>query len=193
MKSMPPTVPFPFTASPDSAPSTSQVQNPGYMNSARNRAPETDPAAPARGDPAGRFASARRILIVDDEAEIRNIMAELLRGAGYHVDCAADGGTAWAQLCAASYDLLITDHLMAGLTGLDLLRRIRTAASELPVILISGDMPWEEPELLALVTPGGALEKPFSFPALLGQVRALLAPQPQAAGTGAAVEVGCNR
>jgi DNA-binding response OmpR family regulator len=116
------------------------------------------------------------ILVVDDDAGVREVLANLLRRSGYQVSCASNGEAGWEALCANSYDALVTDHAMPRLTGLELLRRVRAGTlSALPVILISGKMPWEEADLLDLVWPGMAMEKPFSFFELLTSVRTVLA------------------
>ena len=116
-----------------------------------------------------------KILVVDDDAGVREVLASLLRRSGYRVSCANNGEAGWEALCAESFDALITDHAMPRLTGLDLLRRVRTGTLHaLPVILISGKMPWEEPDLLDLVWPGLAMEKPFSFFEMLTSVRTVL-------------------
>ena len=116
------------------------------------------------------------ILVVDDDAGVREVLANLLRRSGYRVSCANNGEAGWEALCAGSFDALVTDHAMPQLTGLELLRRVRAGTfSALPVILISGKMPWEEADLLDLVWPGMAMEKPFSFFELLTSVRTVLA------------------
>jgi len=115
------------------------------------------------------------ILVVDDDAGVREVLANLLRRSGYRVSCANNGEAGWEALCAGSFDALVTDHAMPQLTGLELLRRVRAGTfSALPVILISGKMPWEEADLLDLVWPGMAMEKPFSFSELLTGVRTVL-------------------
>jgi CheY-like chemotaxis protein len=119
--------------------------------------------------------SRNHILIVDDDAGVREVLASLLRRSGYRVSCANNGEAGWEALCANSYDALVTDHAMPRLTGLDLLRRVRAGTLKaLPVILISGEMPWAEADLLDLVWPGVAMEKPFSFFELLTSVRSVL-------------------
>jgi CheY-like chemotaxis protein len=131
----------------------------------------------APGEPNQQEAANSRnhILVVDDDAGVREVLASLLRRSGYRVSCANNGEAGWEALCAESYDALITDHAMPRLTGLDLLRRVRAGTlSALPVILISGKMPWEEADLLDLVWPGMAMEKPFSFFELLTSVRSVL-------------------
>ena len=88
-------------------------------------------------------AATPRILLVDDEEAIRKICAETLVRHGYHVDTAADGETGWEMLNAANfdsdaYDLLITDNNMPRLSGSDLVKRLRSAHIDLPVIMASG-------------------------------------------------------
>jgi DNA-binding response OmpR family regulator len=65
---------------------------------------------------------------------------------------------------------------MPRLTGLNLLRRIRARPIDVPVILTSGRVPWQEPDLLPLLRPGLAIEKPFSASDLLAKVRTFLFP-----------------
>jgi len=118
--------------------------------------------------------NSNRVLIIDDEAFIRSLLEKILSGAGYSTRAAKDGEEGWSALCSESFDLVITDHEMPQLTGLDLLRRLRKASGSLPVILISGQMPWETPDLLSLLQPGAAIPKPFSADELLNHVRTLL-------------------
>jgi len=116
------------------------------------------------------------ILVVDDDAAVRDVLANFLRHSGYRVNCASDGEAGWEALCANRFDALITDHAMPRLTGLDFLRRVRSGPYKVtPAILISGEMPWEERDLLDLVRPGVAMEKPFSMLELLTSVRGVLA------------------
>lgn len=115
-------------------------------------------------------ALARRILVVDDDPDLRSLLALLLLGAGYRVTCAEDGEAGWDALCASSYDGVITDQEMPRLTGLELLRRIRAGPLRLPVILISGAIPWHDADLARLLPQGLALEKPFALTELLTRV-----------------------
>jgi DNA-binding response OmpR family regulator len=126
-----------------------------------------------------RAASAGHILLVDNDSVIRGSIASLLRGAGYRVDTARDGGAGLIALCFNPYDLLITEHDMPRLTGLDLLRRMRACPLLLPAIMISGFIPWEEADLLRLLRPGAAMEMPFSFASLLAKIRMLLPGRPE--------------
>ncbi len=144
-------------------------------------------ASAGTGDPASP-APAGRILLVDDDSAIRGILTALLEDAGYRVRSAADGEAGWDALRAGRFDLLITDHEMPGLTGLELLRRVRADPLRLPAIMISGFMPWDEDDLEWLLQPGAAIAKPFSFGALLAKVRELMDGSP--AGSPAASREG---
>ena len=114
------------------------------------------------------------ILVVDDDAGVRFVLERVLRAAGYRVSAVDDGEAGWSAMCADSFDLIITDHDMPRLLGLDLVRRLRAVGFDLPVILISGRMPCDETDLLDVLKPGMAVEKPFSFNALLADVHGLL-------------------
>jgi two-component system response regulator PhoP len=118
----------------------------------------------------------RRILIVDDDAGIRQTMAANLGNVGYRTHCAEDGEAGWSALRLGGFDALITDHDMPRLTGLDLIRRARAAALHLPIILMSGRMPWNETSLFRLLRPGIALRKPFTFDELVAKLRCILIP-----------------
>jgi CheY-like chemotaxis protein len=70
--------------------------------------------------------------------------------------------------------LVITDHEMPRLTGLNLIKRIREVSVEPPCILISGNLPLPEPDLNRIVRPGVVLPKPFSRVALVETMYGLL-------------------
>ena len=146
---------------------------PGATGSIRNHNTNTTASA-AKAEVAGRAEGAGHILVVDDDSEIREIIAVLLKGVGYRVTTAADGGVGWIALCTHPYDLLIADHMMPRLTGLELLRRVRAVPLALPCILMSGAIPWEAPDLPALLSPGAVVEKPFSLLELRTKVAELL-------------------
>jgi two-component system, OmpR family, response regulator len=131
-------------------------------------------------DRRGTAGRSGRILVVDDDAGVREILAEFLRAAGHDVACAEDGEAGWETLCAERFDVLITDHEMPRLSGVGLLRRVRAGQRQLPVIVLSGQMPWDEADFLQLLSPGVALEKPFTWAELLARVRDFLAPTARA-------------
>jgi PAS domain S-box-containing protein len=81
-----------------------------------------------------------RILIVDDNQQVRSLLAELIEGAGYDVACAADGQAGLQLFESFAPDLVISDVVMPVLDGLGLCRHIKDdqRTSDVPVILISG-------------------------------------------------------
>jgi DNA-binding NtrC family response regulator len=79
----------------------------------------------------------QRILIVDDEAGIRDSLETLLTLEGFRVDLAGDGATGLDQLTRTAYDLMLLDLALPGESGIDLLPRIRALVPDLPVIMIT--------------------------------------------------------
>jgi DNA-binding NtrC family response regulator len=79
----------------------------------------------------------QRILIIDDEAGIRDSLETLLTLEGFRIDLAVDGRTGLDALTRTSYDLLLLDLALPGESGIDLLPRIKALAPELPVIMIT--------------------------------------------------------
>lgn len=78
-----------------------------------------------------------RLLVVDDDGEMRALLAEVLSVEGYEVEQAANGAEALIRLRTASFAAIILDKNMPGLSGLDLLPGLRTMCPEMPVILIT--------------------------------------------------------
>lgn len=80
----------------------------------------------------------KSILVVDDEELTRRGIADILVKCRYDVFTAQNGGEAMTALEKKRYDLIITDMLMPGMTGIDLLRTVKTACRETGVIIITG-------------------------------------------------------
>ena len=117
--------------------------------------------------------SRARILAVDDEADIRELLRELLGRAGYDVDLADDGRAALRALFAARPDLVILDVNMPGLDGWQTLERIRDV-SDVPVLMLTART--GELEKVRGLTRGADdyVTKPFGRQELLARVQALL-------------------
>jgi DNA-binding NtrC family response regulator len=115
-------------------------------------------------------ASARRILLVDDESMILQCSAMALIRAGYQVKAVDRSQAAWEALQSGRYDLLITDNQMPGMTGLELVRKVRPEQPALPVILASGGFGEAELAENAWLQPAIALPKPFTSNMLLAVV-----------------------
>src|SRR3954469_9010564 len=79
-----------------------------------------------------------RVLVVDDEEDAREMLAAILSQAGFDVDDAADGFAALTKVSRCRPDVVVTDLRMPGMTGVDLLQRIRRIHGDVPVILATG-------------------------------------------------------
>ena len=117
-----------------------------------------------------------RILVVDDEPDIRRLNTEVLADSGYRVDTAPDGVAAWRALNEGCYDLLIADNTMPAVTGLELIRKMHSEGMQLPVILMSATMPTEELRMHAWRNIRATLNKPYTLVELLGTVAKVLHP-----------------
>ena len=119
--------------------------------------------------------SSRRILVVDDDLDLRGIVVKLLIYSGYEtIDTASNGADAWQALLKVRYDLVITDHKMPKVTGLELIQQMRAAAMWQPVILVSGTLPTQEIEWLPELRIDAMLAKPFAVAELLTTIENLL-------------------
>ncbi len=113
-----------------------------------------------------------RILVVDDEPDIRRTMAELLRGNGYEVLSAAEGGAALSAYDDFSPHVVLLDLGLPGLSGIEVARRLRARHPALPVVFVSGHA---DRELLWTAVPGARLlRKPFQAEELYAEVRRCL-------------------
>ena len=119
-------------------------------------------------------STTRRILLVEDESVIREFSTGALVSAGYEVDAVGEAQSGWEALQARAYDLLITDNQMPGLSGADLVLRVRTARMTLPVILASGSINADQVAADSALQPVSALPKPFTAAQLLTRVAEVL-------------------
>ena len=124
------------------------------------------PTAGARGP--------TRILYAEADALLRNLGRLVLLRSGYLVDTVEDGAEAWVALNEVSYHLLITDHDMPHLTGLELITQVRRAGMRLPIVMTSGS--FSPLDNLPVAGAGLAvfLPKPFTSELLVATVAQLL-------------------
>jgi DNA-binding response OmpR family regulator len=127
------------------------------------------------GTPSQRYQNhQQRILVAEDMEGLRHLNIAVLSGSGYQVEAVADGAIAWDTLQENSYDLLITDHQMPELTGVELLKKLRAARMALPVIMVSGTMPVRELSLHPWLQVDAMLAKPYTPHDLVDTVRKVL-------------------
>jgi excisionase family DNA binding protein len=124
----------------------------------------------------GRYVSTRppgsdpvraRVLVVDDEETIRNLLSKTLALADYEVDVAVDGRMALDRMRIIHYDLLITDLRMPGVDGLSVIREARRLKADIPVLIVTGYS--TEASAIEAINLGvqGYLTKPFRVPRVL--------------------------
>ena len=127
-----------------------------------------------------------RVLVVDDEADAREMLSAILSQAGFDVDDAADGFAALTKVSRYRPDVVVTDLRMPGMTGVDLLQRIRRIHGDVPVILATGLETWDlctAAEAYGAVT---CLVKPIEFDELVWTIEMALAVRAGAALAGGA-------
>jgi DNA-binding response OmpR family regulator len=112
--------------------------------------------------------------VVDDDSDVRQLSAQVLVGSGYHVDAAEAGTAAWEALQIKAFNLLIPDHNIPRLTGVELVKKLRLARMALPVIMATGRLPTEALAQNPSLQLAAVLPKPFSIDELLETVRAVL-------------------
>ena len=116
----------------------------------------------------------QRILVVEDDVAIRQLNTRVLIRSGYRVDAVEDGTAGWEALHGNNFYLLITDHDMPKLSGLELVKKVRSARMTLPVILATGTLSMDELEQHPWLQVAATLLKPFSPQQLLKTVQEVL-------------------
>jgi DNA-binding NtrC family response regulator len=115
-----------------------------------------------------------RLLVVEDEEFLREVVAESLEETGYEVVAVGDGSAGLAMLESDStFDVLVSDIRLPGLSGYELAAAGKALQPELKVILMTGYAPSLPPELKSAVYQ--VLQKPFRIDCLAGVVAAALA------------------
>ncbi len=95
----------------------------------------------------------RRVLVVDDDGQVRQVLSRLLEAMGVDVETAPGGAQAMAKLDHATYDALMLDLDMPGVTGLDVLLHVQRAAPAMPVLVVTGTFEAERIEGAVAVLP----------------------------------------
>jgi two-component system response regulator MprA len=115
-----------------------------------------------------------KILIVEDEEQIASFLRRGLSYEGYEVETAADGATALAKARDARTDLVILDLMLPGMDGLEVCRRLRTAHSSLPILILTARDSVSDRVQGLDAGSDDYMVKPFALAELLARVRALL-------------------
>ena len=116
----------------------------------------------------------KKILVAEDQTDIRNLLVLNLRGAGYEVAEVADGLAALASETARSNDLLVLDLMMPGMDGLELCKTLRARGCSTPILMLTAKSTELDRVLGLELGADDYLTKPFSLAELLARVKALL-------------------
>jgi DNA-binding response OmpR family regulator len=122
---------------------------------------------------AGAEQPRRRVLVVDDEPNIRDVLRQYLETAGYDVAGAADGQEALRAIAAATPDLIVLDLMLPGIDGMEVCRRVR-ASSATPILMLTAR--GDEPDKVEGFRAGADdyVTKPFSPREVVMRVQAIL-------------------
>ncbi len=115
-----------------------------------------------------------RILLVEDEPKVSELVARALRAERYAVDVAEDGLKGWELAQAYDYDLVVLDLMLPGLGGTELLQRIRRRTQQVPILVLTAREATEEKVRNFEAGADDYLTKPFAFAELVIRVKALL-------------------
>lgn len=139
------------------------------------RGPKTKPESKRRGsmEPTGQGEAPSHILVVDDDGQIRQLVAKLLRENGYRVTTARDGREMRHVLADAEVDLLILDLMLPGAGGLELCRELRKT-STIPIIMLTARGADTDRIVGLEMGADDYLAKPFNPRELLARVNAVL-------------------
>jgi len=116
----------------------------------------------------------QRILVVDDDPFFCHRNAEVLIRHGYEVNATADAEVGWQELQANCYQLLITENELPSLTGLELVKKLRSARMTLPVIVATEKVPVAQAARHLRLHPVVTLLKPYTIAEFLDAVRVVL-------------------
>ena len=116
----------------------------------------------------------KRILIVEDEPQMRLGLKDNLEFEGYDVDFAEDGGSGLQHILEQSYDLIILDVMLPGMSGFDVLRRAREGGCQTPVIMLTAKSEEIDKVLGLELGADDYLTKPFGLRELLARIKAVL-------------------
>jgi CheY-like chemotaxis protein len=118
-----------------------------------------------------------RILVVDDDAGVREVLQSMLEAAGYTVLVAVNGREALAALRESAFDCIITDLVMPEQEGIETIKMIRRDYPDLGIIAMSGAFGGDYLRIASYLGAHATLAKPVQLPTLLATVSGLVGPR----------------
>jgi two-component system, OmpR family, response regulator len=120
------------------------------------------------------MATARKILIVEDDADIARLLQLHLTDMHYETEVAADGETALRKARSGGYDLVILDLMLPGVDGTTVCQRLRAMPGYVPILMLTAKSSELDRVVGLEVGADDYVTKPFSVPEVLARVKALL-------------------
>jgi len=132
----------------------------------------------------------KRILVVEDEEKLARLIARVLHEEGYAAETAGDGRSGLSRALSETFDLLILDWMLPDRSGVQVVRGLRVAEIDVPVLMLTARDQIEDRVEGLDAGADDYLSKPFAFPELLARVRALTRRPWREDKDGAVLEVG---
>jgi two-component system copper resistance phosphate regulon response regulator CusR len=115
-----------------------------------------------------------RLLLIEDEKKVANVIARGLRAERFAVDVAGDGLAGWEMASSVDYDVIVLDLMLPGMGGTELLRRLRSQANKAAVLVLTARDTTEDKVANFEAGADDYLTKPFAYAELLVRIKALL-------------------
>lgn len=115
----------------------------------------------------------RRVLVIEDNKDLAQLLALHLSDLSYHVDMAHDGNQGLTQALGGTYDLVILDLMLPGIDGLEVCRRLRGGQSYVPILMLTSKSSELDRVVGLEIGADDYLTKPFSIKELLARVKAI--------------------
>ena len=124
------------------------------------------------------MAQGAKVLVVDDNEDVRDLVVHILNADGFHVFSASEGLSALSILKANDIDLVLLDVMMPGMSGLEVLAEIRTGSDkkirEVPVMMITAKSSTEDIDKALAIGANSYVVKPFRGATIREKVRTIL-------------------
>jgi DNA-binding response OmpR family regulator len=116
----------------------------------------------------------KRILIIEDNRDIAELLAMHLRDLSFEVDIATDGTAGLAKAQTTDYALIVLDLMLPGMDGLEVCKRLRSGPAYVPILMLTSKSSELDRVLGLEIGADDYVTKPFSIPELLARVKAIL-------------------